>query len=365
MKRKCLHLTVQPHAQNSFWIENAINGMQEEAARCASELSFLTDTARDLQGELVYIVGTSEVFCRAESERILAQGGHPFLVNGGMPRMDGVACVAFDIEGAIRRSLSYLFSCGKRSILLFGLNPASYADKLKLDAFRFYTEYLGIKGDVRSCAGSIGEAARELILAPTEAVYDAILAVNDTAALSLLSSGIGKKVKIPEELFLMGMGNSILAGCSGLPLTTVDFDYTRLGRLAVRAGLLIRKSESLWDARFLLPCELIVRRSTGAVTAQTVLPLPTEGETEQYFSDEGTKRLLTAEALLQTSREPDRSILILLSEGKTYAQIAEAVFLTERAVSYRVDALKRRMSVRHVGEIKALFQNVLSENAEK
>src|SRR5262249_61699071 len=77
-------------------------------------------------------------------------------------------------------------------------------------------------GDVRAAQALLGENTR-----PT-----AILANNDYAALIVMSHAQSIGLAVPQDLSVVGYDNSYLARTSYIGLTTVDNNYTDMGRLA-------------------------------------------------------------------------------------------------------------------------------------
>lgn len=61
---------------------------------------------------------------------------------------------------------------------------------------------------------------------------------------------------------------------------------------------------------------------------------------------------------MQTSDETDRMIMLMLAGENTYAAIAEKVSLTERAVSYRIDAIKKKLGFNRVEDLREFLKNI-------
>lgn len=356
---KILKAVVERHDDNNFWIENTLKGMAAEAARRSLSFKFSYETETDVKNDVVYVVGTSEVFCDRAAREIKSLGGIPLIVKGGTFNSGSTASVAFDIEGAVRHCLDYLIQNGKTKILFYGLNENSEADKFKKDAFTEYALKAGINRSIRFCNGTIHSEAENFVSDEFEhGLYDAILCANDTAALSLLYAGITEKAKVPEDLFLIGMGNSYIGKHCSVPLTTVDFDYKLLGKHAVKTGAFIKRESGFTCVKTLLPCPIIVRDSTANADFNAKSEVKEFIPAEDYFGGKATTEILATETIMQTSDETDRTIMLMLAGENTYATIAEKVSLTERAVSYRIDAIKKKLGFNRVEDLREFLKNI-------
>lgn len=356
---KILKAVIERHDENNFWIENTIKGMTEEAARRFLSFKFLRETEGGVKNDVVYVVGTSEVFCDRAAREIESLGGIPLIVKGSAFNSGSTASVAFDIDDAVKRCLDYLKQNGKSNILFYGLNENTETDKFKKDAFIENARKTGVNGSIRFCNGTIHSEAENFVSGEFgRGLYDAILCANDTAALSLLYAGITEKAKVPEDLFLIGMGNSYIGKHCSVPLTTVDFDYKLLGKYAVKTGAFIKREKGFTCVKTLLPCPIIVRDSTANADFNAKSEIKEFTPIEDYFGGKATTEILSTETIMQTSDETDRMIMLMLAGENTYAAIAEKVSLTERAVSYRIDAIKKKLGFNRVEDLREFLKNI-------
>ena len=159
---------------------------------------------------------------------------------------------------------------------------------------------------------------------------------------NLLKQGI----KIPEDLYVVSFGDSLLSQKGNVTLTTVSVDHTKLGREALHAySYLYRREEGVRVSIYVTP-KLNVRGSTANETPINNAPKNEKFTTvvDPMYSDLSAQKLLKLEKMLASCDENDFKILNLIKSGKTYSQIADLLFMSEKTVSYRVTSLRNIMS---------------------
>jgi LacI family transcriptional regulator len=100
----------------------------------------------------------------------------------------------------------------------------------------------------------------------------AIIAINDSVALSALEALTDRRLRVPDDVALAGFDGVQLAALRIVNLTTVDQHIEQMGRVAVRI-LLDQLADSTASAptRELLPTKLLLRSSTeGSAAAHHV-----------------------------------------------------------------------------------------------
>ncbi len=93
---------------------------------------------------------------------------------------------------------------------------------------------------------------------------DAIFAVNDPAAIEIIQILLGKGIKIPEDVAVVGFSNDYASAMINPSLTTVAQPVLEMGRTATRFVLeQIKQDQSDWKAvTKVLKTELIIRKSS-------------------------------------------------------------------------------------------------------
>ena len=93
-------------------------------------------------------------------------------------------------------------------------------------------------------------------------VFDGIFATNDTMALGIMMALNERRIKIPNEVKLVGFDNISAAEMAGVPLTTINQNKQKMGELAVELIMdkIIARKINVRNIK--IPVNLIRRKST-------------------------------------------------------------------------------------------------------
>lgn len=146
------------------------------------------------------------------------------LVNGYLdgPNIYSTVC---DDHSAMYQATEHLLASGRRHILYLytshsysGLNKQQgYKDALTAHGIPIREEL------IHQCPKEL-RASKELLLQLWESgvTFDAVITSDDSLAVGAVKFAHGKKLKIPEELSIIGYNNSILSCCTDPEITSID-----------------------------------------------------------------------------------------------------------------------------------------------
>ena len=254
------------------------------------------------------------------------------LLPAGMVRMDYVH--------ATNHLITYLEGCGRERIALYGVNPNSSADNIKLRFFRSYCGARGADPETRvfynnGCLPECYETFRIRC-----ADLDAVICANDVAGVSLLSFLRRDGIRVPEQLFLTAFGDSLISKRVSPSLTIATLDNRELGRQAVIQFATLYRQPPTASISVRVRSRLIVRESTAGLPDSSGSQLPVYDHdgftgTNNFYSDPEAERLLRSEALLNACDETDLHFLVSLLSGESMKQMEKRLFLTASALQYR------------------------------
>jgi len=229
---------------------------------------------RDLGVKGLIIASMARTYRISEPIQELQDSGIPYVMVSYTEGAD-VPFVGMDLDSAGYLAAQHLLAMGRRKIGYVGdkfgsimceLRGRGYRRALEQaglpveEKFQFEYPFEGEWNDYRS-----GYAVAERVAA-LEEKPDAMFVFNDLGALGFQEGLHDRGIRVPEEIAVVGLDDIELAGRARIPLTTVRQPVDRIGSMAVDHILARLRGENP-PVRQLLPPELIVRRSSGAVKA--------------------------------------------------------------------------------------------------
>ncbi|MGO1319847.1 MAG: LacI family DNA-binding transcriptional regulator [Galactobacter sp.] len=106
------------------------------------------------------------------------------------------------------------------------------------------------------------KAATQLLRRPAALRPDAIIAVNDMAAIGALTAIDAEGLRVPQDVAVVGFDNSTLASMPRMDLTSVDPHNDEIGRLAASTALTLMRGEDTGPKERLIRPHLVVRSSS-------------------------------------------------------------------------------------------------------
>lgn len=189
--------------------------------------------------------------------------GNNILGTEGIPAFDAV--YYDDLTGAANAT-SYLISLGHKRIVFVG--DVSYPwYKRRFDGYSRAMREAGLtprKADLLVEKTSVDEASRiirDLVDSPDRPT--AILAGGDIMAHMLWRGMVENRIRIPEEMSLMGFENRDESTLTDPPLTTVHVPKEELGIECARLLIEKIKSPGLKLPSVVMSTELVIRQSTA------------------------------------------------------------------------------------------------------
>ncbi len=204
------------------------------------------------------------------SQDDLLSTGIPTVILGLREAYTNFDMVGSDTVGATISALEYLASLGHEHIGLLLGKHANRISTSRLDGYKQFLRSQGLPFDPAlvievpfSQAGGREGVRRLLDLSPRPT---AVLAANDIIAIGVLQALHEANIRVPEEISVMGMDDIPAAAMTIPPLTTIAKQKYRLGYRA--ASLLLERigaGSGLISRREVIPCNIIIRKSTGPV----------------------------------------------------------------------------------------------------
>jgi LacI family transcriptional regulator len=200
--------------------------------------------------------------------------GAPIVLLGQLPG-SSLPFVDVNNRGGAQLAAEHLLKLGHRRVaLITNADPIYTASAERLAGYRQALEEAGLAyqpelvwhGDFTPQSGAVAMEALLALSPPPTAVFIA----SDTVALGALQVLRARKLRVPDDLAIVGFDDIPLSEFIDPPLTTVRLPAYGLGWGAAEMLTRIIAGEELRRPGLLLETELVVRASCGAAIRQTL-----------------------------------------------------------------------------------------------
>ena len=267
-----------PDILNPFFAE-IVRGVQDESAD--EFMPLLLDTAEDTQREQQYfhllttlpICGVIVCGSRIAAEDLaVAVSGQktPMVVINRSIRHPNVACLMVDFQSATHRAVGHLLDLNHTRIAYLagpGTSEPSLGRRRGVDAALVEaglclkpelcpTSFPSVDGGFQAMSALLALSANER---PT-----AVIAYNDMMALGALHAIRAHRLRVPEDISVIGIDDIAMAAHANPPLTTIAQPKYRMGRTAMKTlRRMIQGQPPPEEGYTLMESPLIVRESTA------------------------------------------------------------------------------------------------------
>ncbi len=339
-----IYVTSEQIGLQGYWVTDILAGIGKEALKKNITIVDYNGEKPELTDEytrpLVLAIGHSYQWMESTCRQMLKKGVEPLLVNAGQDihiEMLGVAgFVSFGIQKAMYHVMNYLVSNKRTKIAFFGAHDETHSDQVKIDEFLKLCTHMQLplgRADVYKDL-TVADCAKSFELNMHR--YNAVICSSDAAAVYLLKWLEDKGIKVPDDLFIIGFGNTFLSEAIKPALTTVENNFVELGHQAVKLHQFLQRNNDIHTASVLVECPLVERQTTGAVRYKKANPRILSGSMPLYDADPDILTALQLEELLRMWDDIDRQIIDGLLQDKTIVGIADGLFVSVSAVKYRI-----------------------------
>ena len=339
-----IYITSEQIGLQGYWVTDILAGISKEALKKNITIVDYTGEKPEITDEyarpLVFAIGHSYQWMENTCRQMKKKGVEPLLVNAGLDihteTLSVAGFVSFGIQKAMYNVMNYLVNNKRTKIAFFGAHDETHSDQVKIDEFLKLCTHMQLPlgtSDVYKDL-TLSDCAKSFELNMHR--YNAVICSSDAAAVYLLKWLEDKGRKVPEDLFVIGFGNSVLSRAIKPSLTTVENNFVELGRQAVKLHQFLQRNSDIQTASVLVDCPLIERQTTGNVHYKKTNPRITTGNMPLYDADPDVLTALQLEELLRMWDDIDRQIIDGLLQNKTIIGIADGLFISVSAVKYRI-----------------------------
>lgn len=272
---------VVPEITHSFFPE-VIRGI-EDAAYAAGYHLILTHSAEDdsreqdaintLESKRVdgLLISTAQTVMDHSPYKDAIRLGVPIVFFDRVVQNIGASCVSIDDEDCCARITEHLIRHGYKSIAhLSGPSTVSIG-KERLKGYRKALEKNGLKfrpelverSGFHEKGGYL--AMEKLFQLPAQQRPDSVVAVNDPAAFGAMKAIQEHRLRIPQDIAIVGMSDDVRAELVSSPLTTIRQPAYEIGKTAAETLISEIEGKAKPGRRIIVNTEMIIRRSCGCL----------------------------------------------------------------------------------------------------
>ena len=276
---------VVSNLQNPFFAETA-QAMEEEAGRQNYQISLMATNfsperqraavQRLLGARIAGIAVITSEHDQGARELVLASGIPSVFLDVGKPiRNSATICV--DSRSGMQAAVEHLIKLGHRDLLFVRNSQKSsgtvlLSHKLRNEGFavavRAYSSLrLNISTvDISGPGADAGERAIASVIGHVR--FTGVVTVTDTVAMGVYRGLQARRLRIPQDVSVVGFDDAYFCRFLNPPLTTVSISREELSRMAVES-LLQPQLQSRRTRSFKLGTDLILRESTAPPNAKS------------------------------------------------------------------------------------------------
>lgn len=234
-------------------LQHVLNGVVNEAKAHGYDLSLITRVDQSYVTDLLNVIlggrldGVIVVAPRLGSRlvQMLQEESLPMVVIDGDPE-ECEDLFMIDNEAAVRAAIRYLCQLGHVNVGHIAGSQSLFEARIRKDVFFAETQALRMNVDLRWVqVGSFdfssgGDAMRKILMADT--LPTAVFCANDEMALGAIHALHAARIRVPDEIGIVGFDDVPMAVFANPPLTTIRHPVDLIARSA--AASLIENIES-------------------------------------------------------------------------------------------------------------------------
>lgn len=272
---------VVPEISHSFFPE-VIRGI-EDAVYSAGYHLILTNTAEDdnreqdaimtLQSKRVdgLLISTAQTVTDHSTYEEAIRQGVPIVFFDRVVYNIGATCVSIDDEDCCARITEHMIGHGYHAIAHLSGPPTVSIGKARLKGYKKVLSRhnmklrpeLIVQSGFHEKGGYV--AMEKLLQLSARERPDAVVAVNDPAAFGAMKAIQEHRLRIPQDISIVGMTDDIRAELAMSPLTTIRQPAYEIGKSAAEALIQEIEGKAKPGRKIIVQTELAVRKSCGCV----------------------------------------------------------------------------------------------------
>lgn len=368
LDNKTIFMIVEPNYMTPFWYARSIEGLEEVASRHKQEVRRLSSIDElDVQTTAIVIIGTTHSWVNETLDQVRARNLRPILI-GTIPSKYGedVSGTMYGSHSAIEEMVYYFHYYGHRKIALVDINANSSNDSMKVESFLSTANKLGLDTSYNDIyfRNSGAQNGDDKFLQNIRS-YDGVICSNDYSAAFLLKYAEDNGIKVPDDLFVAGLGDTSLCRYTNPTLTSATRSYYETGENAYELWRTLTRNPSVESIVTTMRSYLKPRGSTGFMPEVKVeinqFGVPAaSSELDKNTMRKGADSLKAIQDCLSQCDSVDMSIIAGVLTNDSNEKLAEDLSMSTGAINYRLKKLYKNAGVATKSEFSELIRNSIS-----
>ncbi len=345
----------EPAYSESMWCKKISSGLTKRLRQKRIPFCEVYDTI-PAGCETVFMIAAELDWIRSVLNQLNQAEIVPILLCNQASSLPGFrySCVCSDVDGSMKELLERLKNAGKTRVALYGVNPSSISDVGRVDGLFAQKDDAIDSMRIFVNNGSLEACYREFSAMADR--FDAVVCFNDFAAVSLLrhleADGAADAC---NRLMLFSCSETRISSCYRDRITSLNMQLEQYGKAAV----LIYEQQKANP--YLSQLTLRIRWNVPSRQEPRSAPvcLTDLAGNDLFYEDRELNEMMIAERILETDSAIDKAILERLVRGATVSEIADACYLTESGVKYRMQKILEFCKVPNKAELLSILRRYL------
>lgn len=317
----------------------------------------------------VIVVGFESASMQPILQTLSAAGKRIVLTGMDTDHIDAhYSCATFSRRLSTEQLLDHLLEKGCRHIALVGVGRHSSNDSVHRYAFlQHLAKQPMAEGECFEYTARVDESFDAFNVCRRQ--FDAVICPNAFVAVAFLQFCEEKAIAVPGDLMVACIKDTRLARFCCPSLTTLAVDFYGIGQQAVVVWQYLRENpEENYRMRIAVLGQVIERESTGltlpgaSASASPSGALDKDYQGGPFYNDPKMQDMMLLEKCFQGCDPLDLRIIGMLTQNVSYEKIAEAVFLGDSTLQYRVRKLFHAVNVKSRREFLSFFKRCMTSS---
>ena len=365
MKNPKIPVIVENNYLKSVWCTEILDGIGKQ--KC--ELVPLDNIKNFTQNSVVPIIGNTNHFLKKSITACIERNLRPIVVGTEITDVDSrISTIKTNRKAAVTSLLKYFNAAGRNDIALLGINSHSNIDTEKKEAFtEAFSALYGKDASGNIYYNETNAKACVNNLLKDISSYNGVICSNDYFSASFIADALKNGLKIPDDVFVAGYGNSFIAENIKPSITSVAPKYHEMGVQARKAYYYLSDNPSVSSAGILVDYDIIVRESTDNINFENTFSIASndfEPCTHTMFDDDNMNKIIGLDAVFGSS---DASLVMILKgimNDVSYSALAENLYLSDSAFRYKLNKIFALTHTQSKNELKELLNRVRFKNGD-